>query len=253
MTKIALFGLGYTGRYLIEMLSSESVQVEGYSRRTQLNQSHIFNAEKSEEVHNLKILWQNNAPAFAIITFPPEAVHPDFWTLLEETVPYRLLLGTTGSYGGVGEITESSDVISDHPRKIAEDRFVKAGGTLLRLSGIYGPGRDPVSWLLKSKQAAPQKQLNLIHIQDIGKFIGLWLKKPITGEVFNLSDGQNHSWGKIAEIAAARGIEPPSEFWERKFLENDNRFFNLEKVWKTYPNMDFVAFSESMEYQAFGD
>jgi hypothetical protein len=253
MTKIALFGLGYTGQYLYETLESETVRVEAYSRNTQFRRSVLLNTEIKEEVQKLKVLWADTAPDFAIITFPPDRVHADFWTLLEEQVPNRLLLGTTGIYQGGGVITEVSPVLADHPRRQAEERFLDTGGTVLRLSGIYGPGRNPVSWLLKSKLAIPEKQLNLIHIRDIAAWVRLWLDRPLRGELFNLSDGQRHSWGKIAGFCGERGIDLPPGFQERVLNPEEDKFILPEKVWKTYPEMTFMDFLEYLENQAFGD
>jgi nucleoside-diphosphate-sugar epimerase len=84
----------------------------------------------------------------------------------------------------------------------AENSFREYGATaevqvvILRVSGIYGPGRLPLMQirqgqpLLREEEAGPS---NRIHADDLAKICVLAAEKGADGEIFNVSDGQPSS------------------------------------------------------------
>lgn len=76
----------------------------------------------------------------------------------------------------------------------AESRVIKAGGTVLRLAGIYGPGRGQIlrgllAGYLPSPDVPP-RWINLIHRDDAAAAIlHFLLVVPSAGEIFNVADG----------------------------------------------------------------
>ena len=97
-------------------------------------------------------------------------------------------------------VTEKSPAAPDSPLakilRAAEDQTLSSGGTVLRLSGIYGPGRAihlkrilNGTAILESEE--PSRWLNQIHRDDIvSAIIHLLEKGPdfISGEIFNVTD-----------------------------------------------------------------
>lgn len=74
--------------------------------------------------------------------------------------------------------------VLDH---IAADR-----ATIVRLAGIYGPGRIPLLARLREQAPIPVAQgiLNLIHVEDIVRVVVRLLTSPSASRLYVLSDGQ---------------------------------------------------------------
>jgi nucleoside-diphosphate-sugar epimerase len=237
----------------VKELTEPHFQITAFSRSTQVEGSHLINTETIEGVQQAEILLQKSRPESVCITFPPENVHASFWKMLENRVPNRVLLGTTGIYSGSGRITEDSELLTEHPRYAREQQFLNSGGSIIRLSGIYGPGRNPLNWINRARDLYEQKQLNLIHVNDITHFLKLWFEQPDRGEVYNLSDGQAHTWGEIARWAGQKGIKTPEIFPKNAWKPEDERNILPDKVLKKHPKFTFQDFFETLENQAFGE
>ncbi|MEO0452590.1 MAG: NAD-dependent epimerase/dehydratase family protein [Verrucomicrobiota bacterium] len=77
----------------------------------------------------------------------------------------------------------------------AEERVIEFGGTVLRLSGIYGPGR---TYHLKRLEGDDprlpgdgQRFMNMIHLEDIlGALDFLVQNEGLDGEVYNVTDSE---------------------------------------------------------------
>lgn len=99
-------------------------------------------------------------------------------------------------------VTEDSPADPDSPMadilRRAEDVILHGGGCVLRLSGIYGPGRSIHLKRLFAGEASiepgePSRFLNQIHRDDIVsaiRFLLLAAKSETAGEIFNVSDSQ---------------------------------------------------------------
>jgi nucleoside-diphosphate-sugar epimerase len=63
---------------------------------------------------------------------------------------------------------------------------------ILRLGGIYGPGRTRIAAILNPdwKLPAEDAYMNLIHVEDIVQAVALLFKKAEAGSVFLGCDGQ---------------------------------------------------------------
>jgi len=60
----------------------------------------------------------------------------------------------------------------------AEKATLRAGGSVLRCAGLYGPGRE-----LRTNTTGPERWLNVIHVEDAARAVGVALRR--SGEVFN--------------------------------------------------------------------
>jgi nucleoside-diphosphate-sugar epimerase len=84
--------------------------------------------------------------------------------------------------------------------------------TVLRLAGIYGPGRIPLLANLQTRRPIPVADgaLNLIHVADIAQAIIKLLVKPAASRLYVLSDGQPVERRTFYEDAARIfATEPP--------------------------------------------
>jgi nucleoside-diphosphate-sugar epimerase len=96
-------------------------------------------------------------------------------------------------------VTEESPVLAPDANSIvlqkAEDAVIASWGVVLRLSGIYGPGRA-VYWsryVLGGAQPPgdPERWVNMIHQEDAVSAIRHALEKdPVAGQVFNVTDNE---------------------------------------------------------------
>ncbi len=149
--------------------------------------------------------------------------------------PRRLVyLSTTGVYGSnpLGQIDETSPVA---PTRIGPQIAVAAENALsslytsaivLRLAGIYGPGRIPLAGSLRAGQPlAVQRSghLNLVHVADIARVICLLLERHMARSLYVLSDGQPvqrevfyRELARCCGVAEPRFEEPEAESSRRQ-------------------------------------
>ena len=168
--------------------------------------------------------------ALAYLAPPPEGTADDprlshFLDGLGEARPSALLyLSTTGVYGDTGGevVTEASPVTpsSDRGRRRAAAERIATEWcgardvrcVVLRVPGIYGPGRLPLDRLrrgepvLRPEDAGPG---NRIHVDDLVTACVAALERPVSG-VFNVTDGDYSSTTAFMQrTAALAGLPPP--------------------------------------------
>jgi nucleoside-diphosphate-sugar epimerase len=129
--------------------------------------------------------------------------------LIETGAPERIVyMSATSVYseGGGAVVTEQSPVEPESAmgkrRRDAEVAFQEYGAThgvpvvILRVSGIYGPGRLPLMQisqgqpLLREEESGPS---NRIHADDLAALCVAAADKGADGDIFNISDGQPSS------------------------------------------------------------
>jgi len=119
-----------------------------------------------------------------------------------------IYMSATSVYGGAdgAVVTEASPTVPDSAmgkrRLDAENAFCEYGAArnipvvILRVSGIYGPGRLPLMQisqgqpLLHEKESGPS---NRIHADDLAALCIAAAGKDVDGTLFNISDGQPSS------------------------------------------------------------
>lgn len=238
--KIAIFGLGYVGKPLFISLQKKH-NVTAYSANTQLNDSCIFDAQNHRDLEKLQ---RENYDA-TITTFP--IYNQQFISMLFSICNYNILLGSTGIYkrSYLGEvISEDSELDTEHKRYANEKQFVDHKGVIVRLAGIYGPQRVPLNWLRSPRIGYNDKQLNLIHRSNIISALELMLHQHPLYNVYNLSDGTQHTWKSIIDFAYEKNLIPdkiaPVEINENSFVDN-TRFC------REYPQLQFHDLFEFLQ------
>lgn len=146
--------------------------------------------------------------------------------LLKNASPKRVVyLSTTGVYGDcqgdwVDENRAPAPLADRAYRRLDAERRWRAwseqtGGELviLRVSGIYGPGKLPVKRLQSGQPMVSETEspiTNHIHSQDLVQICLAAMAQGRTGEVYNVSDGHPGSMtGYFNQVADFLGLPRP--------------------------------------------
>lgn len=124
-----------------------------------------------------------------------------------------IVLGSTSAYETSNRsaeyppawIDESAPIDLTKPRVQGEEFLrTNCGAIVLRVAGIYGPGRNPLDWIKSGRVTASRKYVNLIHVKDLAAICLLALEKGKPGESYNVSDGTARTWNEIYATAQQR-------------------------------------------------
>ncbi len=138
-------------------------------------------------------------------------------------VVYLSTVGVYGDRGGawVDETTPALPVSArGRARLTAEQAWQDLGArrgiavAVLRLAGIYGPGRNALTQIARGdarRIVKPGQVFNRIHVDDIAQAIDAALARQASG-IFNLADDEPTPAGEpLAFAAALLGVAPPPE------------------------------------------
>lgn len=160
-----------------------------------------------------------------------------------EWLCYYSTVGVYGDFGG-DWIDESAPLV---PRNERSDRRVLAEQAwrdyaarrglplaILRLAGIYGPGRSTFDKLIDGtarRVIKPGQVFNRIHVEDIARITELAATARLDG-TFNLADDEPAPPQYLVSYAAAlMGIEPPPEvpYEQAQFTPMQKSFYTDNK------------------------
>ena len=139
-------------------------------------------------------------------------------------VAYYSTIGVYGDHGGawVDETTATLTRtargrarLEDEARWARAARARGAEADILRLAGIYGPGRNALINLRRGESrriVKPGQVFNRAHVDDIAEISRLVLTRNLKGETWNVGDEEPAPpQDVIAYAAALLGVEPPPE------------------------------------------
>jgi nucleoside-diphosphate-sugar epimerase len=123
-----------------------------------------------------------------------------------------VVLGSTSAYDASASaeypppwIDETAPVDLTKPRVQGEELLRSSyGAVLLRVAGIYGPGRNPIDWIKTRRAKGSQKYVNLIHVEDLAVTCLAALAYGEPGSVYNVSDGAPRTWMEICKMVEQR-------------------------------------------------
>jgi hypothetical protein len=212
---IVILGAGYTGKHLAGALAITSRPFFATSRDPASNLSHLPADRRVRFDLEEPSTWPNIPVGADLIWCFPAAVLKQVQDLARKLdgPPRRIVvLGSTSSYD-VGHsqeypppwIDETAPIDLSKPRVQGEEFLRKScGAIVLRVAGIYGPGRNPVDWVRQGRVSPSRKYVNLIHVEDLAAICLLALDKGKPGEAYNVSDGQPRTWHEISATAQLR-------------------------------------------------
>jgi hypothetical protein len=221
---LIVLGSGYTGDVLYGTGTSKGRTVHATSRNPQNNLVNIPSNRRLQFDLEQSSTW-GNIPASADLIWcfpatPLEQVRTFARTL--DAPPRRIvILGSTSAYEMSDQsavyppfwIDESAPVDLTKSRLQGEEYLREHHGAIvLRVAGIYGPGRNPLDWIRQSRVGPSRKYVNLIHVEDLSTICLLALEKGKPGETYNISDGTPRTWNEICVTAQERwGVKVAAE------------------------------------------
>lgn len=234
---VLVLGAGYSGMAIARALAGKAESVSGTTRSAD-------KAARLEIAGIRPIVFDGDVVSDELATALRQATHliqsiapgrdgdPMFRpgrTDLAELAPALRWVGylsTVGVYGDHGGQWVTEDMLSKPvsarsvERVEAEDAWLAFGTrndipvAILRLSGIYGPGRNAFCNLANGtarRLIKPGQVFNRIRVEDIGAATS-YLSERLQGGIFNITDNEPAPPQDIvAEAARLMGVEPPPE------------------------------------------
>jgi nucleoside-diphosphate-sugar epimerase len=259
------FGVGYAAKRLCQGLLAEGWVVTGTARTAD-------KVAKLEAMGLTALPYSGETPlpksAFAgvthvLVSTPPletgedPVLHHHAQDLVDLNPEWVGYFSTTGVYGDTGGqwIDEGKPVHPTQDRskrraKVEEDwlalwREADLPVHILRLAGIYGPGRSAFDQLragTAKRVVKPGQQFSRIHVDDIGLVTRASMADPDAGAIYNVCDDEPVEPADVTAVAAELlGMEPPPEVPFEEAVKTmspmartfwaDNRKVNNERLW----------------------
>ncbi|ULR43851.1 SDR family oxidoreductase [Rhizobium sp. K102] len=231
---VMIFGCGYSGTAIAKAFAGENVRVSGTTRsadkvealRANGINAFLFDGETMDEdlrraLESVTHLVQSIAPGKADPLL--RLLGEDSARLLPrlEWIGYLSTVGVYGDHKGawVSEETPCVPVSGRSKERLeAEQGWLAMGrergvpAAVLRLSGIYGPGRNAFCNLDKgtARRLIKKDQVfNRIRVEDIGAATRFLSERGLGG-IYNVTDDRpGPPQDVIVEAARLMGVEPP--------------------------------------------
>ena len=209
-----VFGMGYSARRLAARMVPQGWQVTGTTR----GESRRLSVGVDVVQWGGKDTIAPPAGAHWLVTLPPDANGCPAARAaghLAASAASVTYLSTTGVYGDLdgGWAMEWSAVNpgSDRAkaRVLAEQQWLEATGgaaRIVRLPGIYGPGRSPFERLREgsaNRVVKPGQVFSRVHVEDIARGLQALLAKPGMSGVFHLCDDEPAPPQDVTAFAAS--------------------------------------------------
>ncbi|MEO3432272.1 SDR family oxidoreductase [Inquilinus sp. CAU 1745] len=220
--RLFCFGLGYSARWLVDIVREEGWSVAGTCRSEEKRAA--LAAEGIEAV-----LFETAATALEgathiLVSAPPGEDGDPVLAACRDAIAglhgleWLGYLSTTSVYGDHGGawVTEESALTpaTDRGRRrlAAEEGWLilwRDHGVpvhLFRLSGIYGPGRSAIDAVRAGRAKRidkPGQVFNRIHVADIARTLRASIARPNPGAAYNLADDDPAPSREVTQYACA--------------------------------------------------
>jgi nucleoside-diphosphate-sugar epimerase len=233
--RVFFFGVGYCARRVIERepwieASGTARTAEGVEALRRMGVE-AYGFEGGEADPGLEQALENAEAV--VVSIPPRdgagATLERFAAAIAAAPALRRILyySTIGVYGDhAGKwVDEGSATLTRTARGLArlddEARWTEAARSrgaqadILRLAGIYGPGRNALVNLRRAEArriVKPGQVFNRAHVDDIAQATRLVLTMGLPGQIWNVADDEPAPPQEVVVYAAALlGLEPPPE------------------------------------------
>ncbi len=232
MTTLFCFGLGYCARRYVADYGAAYDRVIGTSRRAE-----AARAAAAIAGPRVDVLAFDGVPASALtaadrllVSIPPSATGDPVLAAFADTlagaarlqaVAYLSTIGVYGDHAGaeVDETTAPRPISARSRARLAAERAWRDLGTragkpvaILRLAGLYGPGRNVLRKLAEGRAAPIVKDghvFNRIHVADVAQAIDAAFARRADG-IFNVADDEPSAAEEVITYGASLlGIAPP--------------------------------------------
>lgn len=234
---VMIFGCGYSGKAIARAFAEHGFSVAGTVRSAEsaavLGAHQItpfifdgsgFNDELEAALRDVTHLVQSippgkqHDPLLQLVSGQLRALCPKL-----EWIGYLSTVGVYGDHGGgwVTEETPGSPILGRSIERVdTEEAWAEQGRmagvpvAALRLSGIYGPGRNAFINLDRGSARRIIKKdqvFNRIRVEDIGSATLFLAERKLAG-IYNVTDNEPcPPQDVITEAARLMGVEPPPE------------------------------------------
>ena len=188
---LVILGAGYTGRFLYSLATAQGWETYATSRTPKLNLPHIPQDRQIEFDLSRSTTWGNLPKGANVIwCFPAFDLEPaSHFAQEHSTHGGRLvLLGSTSAYRPDPNhwIDEETPVNLSLPRVQTEEHLrTTCRAIVLRLAGLYGPGRHVLNWIRNGKVKHTNRYVNLIHIEDVAAICLCGIRKGSCGRTLS--------------------------------------------------------------------
>jgi nucleoside-diphosphate-sugar epimerase len=215
-TTILILGAGYTGRHFYATAKGQGLQVLASSRDPAKHLAYASLTDRIEFDLARQATWKNIPSAADMVwCFPATPLEQVQAFAKKLGAPPRrfVVLGSSSTYAVKNDskeypppwLDESVPTDLNKPRAQGEEYLRKHHGAIvLRVAGIYGPGRNPLDWIRQGRVGPSRKYVNLIHVEDLSAICLVALEHGKPGEAYNVSDGQPYIWSEICATAQQR-------------------------------------------------
>lgn len=232
---LMVFGAGYSGKAIAAALGPSARHVSGTTRTAEkaeelrkagiepfIFDGNIIGPELGHKLSSVTHLVQSIPPGpngDALLNIANDTAHNELPDL--QWLCYLSTVGVYGDHNGewVDETSECYPTSERAKQRLAaEEQWLEAGEkhgltvAVLRLSGIYGPGRNPFRKLMDgtARRVIREGQVfNRVRVEDIG-YAAAFLAEREIGGIFNVTDSDPAPpQDVITEAAWLMGIEPP--------------------------------------------
>ena len=232
-TNVFFFGVGFCARTLIrrwpDIEASGTVRTEEKAAALRASgvDAHVFDGERA----GAGVAEALSRADAIVVSIPPRGEGPlgVFGRQIASAprlgrIVYYSTVGVYGEHGGAW-VDETSETRATAPRSLArleeERRWAEAGRgmgaevDLLRLPGIYGPGRNALARLRDGsarRVVKPGHVTNRAHVEDIAEATRLALTRGLPGQIWNVTDDEPAPpQDVIAYAAGLLGVPAPPE------------------------------------------
>ncbi|RFB75570.1 SDR family oxidoreductase [Methylovirgula sp. 4M-Z18] len=233
---LLIFGLGYTAQYYVRHHAADGTQIVG-TARTQDKVAALtqagFNALVFDGQHGTPELYEALARAeHVLVSIPPDGLRDPVLDVLRDAlavtaqltrIVYLSTVGVYGDHGGawVDETTAPNPKSARSVARVAVENEWSALAAqtgkavhILRLAGIYGPGRNTFVNLRNGtakRLIKPDQVFNRIHVEDIARAIRAAFAHD-GGGLWNVTDDYPAPPQDVVTYGASLlGVEPPAE------------------------------------------
>ena len=208
MSRLLIFGLGYTSRAVAAHLEPRGWRVVGTTRDGR--DGSIAFADRD------RVRFEAEQATAILSSVPPDGAGDPVLSSYRDLLTGRTLayLSSTGVYGDAdgGWVDEGTPIAGRRANRNAADAaWLGLGARVFRLPGIYGPGRSPLDRVAAGEAhrvECPGQVFSRVHVADVAKGVTYGLSAPAGS--YNLSDNLPASQNEVVEYAARLlGVEPP--------------------------------------------
>ncbi|HKN87353.1 MAG TPA: NAD-dependent epimerase/dehydratase family protein [Nitrospiraceae bacterium] len=215
---LVILGGGYTGRFIYTQAIRQGLSVLVTSRTPAAHLDFAAPLHRLQFDLDREDTWRNIPTDVDLIwcfpAMPLESISAFAETVLRHARRI-IVLGSASAYAlsstdSDAVLDESASIDTTRPRVVGEEYLrTHAHAIVLRVAGIYGPGRNVLDWIRRGKVGASQRYVNLVHVEDLTAICLLALQQGQPGAVYNVSDGHPRRWSQICEEAQKRwGVVP---------------------------------------------